>query len=143
MAKRIIQAVIKARTRRLKIGDVRQLGVFGIVGGVATLVHYGTAIVAAEYSGISTANLIGFLVAFSVSYVGHSRMTFRLAPDERDHISRLPRFLVTAIAGFSASQAVLLVAKGGGFPSWISLAVATAAIPLFSFFVARFWVFRR
>lgn len=120
----------------------RQAGIFALVGLVATGVHYVVALALSLAMPVVWANPLGFLMAFGVSYVGHGRLTFRLQNGEHQHRKRLPRFALTATAGFLIGQAILLVLRAlTPFPDWLALGIALGVVPVFTFVTSRFWVF--
>jgi putative flippase GtrA len=120
----------------------RQAGIFALVGLVATGVHYVVALALSLAMPVVWANPFGFLMAFGVSYVGHGRLTFRLKDGEHHHRKRLPRFALTATAGFLIGQAILLVLRAlTPFPDWLALGIALGVVPVFTFVTSRIWVF--
>lgn len=120
----------------------RQLLAFAGIGVAATVTHYLVALIFSHWVSVFYANPAGFAVAFSVSYIGHMRITFRLPPGDRRHAQRLPRFIVMAGCGFLLSQSILvIVSEGLKLASWAALAISTAVIPAATFIGARFWVF--
>jgi putative flippase GtrA len=121
----------------------RQIIRFGFVGISATIVHYCTALLLANMIPLAYANPVGFILAFSVSYFGHLRLTFGIRNNETNHAVRLPRFLVVSLLGFVVGQMVLLGSTHlRMFPEWLSLLVAVATVPVTTFVVSRSWVFR-
>lgn len=100
------------------------------------------ALVLALAMPVTWANPFGFLVAFGVSYIGHGRLTFRLAQGERQHKKRLPRFALTAITGFLIGQGLLIALRAlTPSPDWLALAIALGVVPVFTFLTSRIWVF--
>ena len=87
------------------------------------------------------ANLIGWLVAFAVSFIGHYRLTFR-------H-SRIPwtiairRFFLVSAAGFLVNEgayAWLLHATALRYD--VLLALILIGLAVLTFVVSRLWAFR-
>lgn len=125
-----------------KAETARQAGVFALVGLVATGVHYLVALALSLAMPITWANPFGFLVAFGVSYFGHGRLTFRLKEGEHHHRKRLPRFALTATAGFLIGQGILLALRAATpLPDWLALGIALGVVPVFTFVTSRIWVF--
>jgi putative flippase GtrA len=121
----------------------RQVLAFASVGIAATVVHYGAALLAAQWLPVTFANPIGFVVAVLVSYFGHVQFTFQLKGEARRHRHRLPRFLVTAVCGFLAGQTVLVTLTTlTNAPDWLALGVAVASVPMITFALSKLWVFR-
>ncbi len=114
---------------------------FGGVGVVATLVHVFTALAARSLLQVDVqqANLIGFSLAFVVSYSGHARVTFN-APMRSG--PQMARFVLVALTGFAASTAVVWIVTGPmglGFP--VAMGAVAVIVPAISFVAMRMWVF--
>lgn len=107
-----------------------------MVGVAATLVHIGVAWIVLPFANVFVANLCGFVVAFFVSYAGHSLITFR----RRGHFGK---FLATALGGLAINFATLslLVVWGAG-DNRIALAVAALVSPAFVFVISKLWAFK-
>lgn len=84
---------------------MRQIAIFIAVGSAAALTHLTVVAVVVEALGLAplAANVIGFGVAFLVSFAGHARFTFPIAPD-RFATARI-RFFAVALTGFVINQA--------------------------------------
>lgn len=88
------------------------------------------------------ANVIGFVVAFGVSFVGHRCFTFK--GTRTPLVTSLLRFAGTALAGFVCNEAVFsLLVRGAGWPSGLALIVALLVAAGQTFVLGRFWAFRR
>lgn len=123
--------------------QVRQLVTFGLVGITATAVHYGAALALSQIMPLAWANPPGFIAALGVSYLGHLKLTFRVAASESRHAMRLTGFLAVALLGLLAGQTMLLVlSKTGRLEDWQTLLISVAIIPVVTFIISRFWVFR-
>lgn len=112
---------------------LRRIVVFGLVGGLASLLHIAVAGAAMRWGAVSifVANMAGFALAFLWSYAGHYWLTFR---STRQHRSALPRFALTALAGYGVNNGVVLgcVLLTGTESLWfIVLAVGFAAIVVY------------
>lgn len=116
---------------------------FIVVGATSTIVHY---IVAVSLAGLTIlnpeyCNIIGFSFAFPVSYFGHKKISFR--HHNTHHLQSLPRFMMIAVAGFSANQSLVMFSQRlSTVPFWISLAVIMMFIALSTYLLSRFWAFR-
>jgi putative flippase GtrA len=121
----------------------RQLAWFVLVGLAALMVH-----MAAVWMLVShfrqqplNANIAGFLIAFLVSFWGHSRLTFRA------HAARaresLPRFFVVACLGFALNQFAYarLLAYFGPTDYLPLLALVLFGVALCTFILSRIWAF--
>lgn len=119
----------------------RQVLRFAITGGLATLTHIGVALGLNEHSGVSPlwANFMAFFVAWFVSYFGNYFWTFEKSST---HHWSLPRFGVTALAGFFASQFIVWLAVAvAGLSFREALVPVVLIVPAISFLMSRYWVF--
>ena len=114
---------------------------FGIVGVAATLTHVGVA----QLSHVLLsqppllANVIGFLVAFAVSYGGHYHWTFE---SDLPHRRSLPRFLLVSLSAFIVSEFIVWSATGPlGMPMSIAMGAVAIIVPLTSYIVNHAWTF--
>lgn len=116
---------------------------FAIVGALAALTHYVTA-VAFEHSALlsaSQANIAGFMVAFPVSYFGHRKLSF--AGQNASHFQSLPRFLSVAVLGFLANQTLVLNAlKYTKLPFWLALGLVMIVVAVSTYLLSKFWAFK-
>ncbi len=121
---------------------------FGIVGVLATIVHYVVAVAAVELIGLVPviANLVAFCCAFPVSFVGHLYWTFRGQTDghsAQDRRHYWGRFFVTALVGLGVSQLVVYVlADLLSVHHRIAFAAAILLAPATVFVLSKFWAFR-
>lgn len=126
-------------------GDRGRVGRFVAVGCVAAAVHWSVvrAVVEAGIAAPLLANVLGWGVAFGVSFAGHHRWTFGDAPG-RDARRSLPRFLVVSLAGFAVNEATYAALLGGlgGWRYDVVLAVVLVAVAGLTFVASRLWAFR-
>lgn len=116
---------------------------FGIVGVAATVTHAGVlwALVESVSMRPSLATVIGFLIAFNVSYFGHYYFTFR---STEPHRRALPGFAATATAGAVLNWLIFVIATDFlQINYWIAFGVAVVTVPIFVFFVSRRVAFDR
>ncbi|MFJ5445186.1 GtrA family protein [Methylobacillus methanolivorans] len=117
---------------------------FTLVGAVAALVHYGSAIFFEGCLQISpsNANLFAFLLAFPVSYIGHHTLSF--AGSRQLHRHALPRFLLVACTGFIGNQVLLLsLLQFTRLPFWLALAIVMIIVAVSTYLLSRFWAFKQ
>jgi putative flippase GtrA len=120
-----------------------QIFLFGLVGVSAMLVHM--AVVWLLVEGIAftplRANVVGFLVAFAVSYLGHGRLTFRGHGAKTR--AALPRFFLVATMGFVVNQGAyaVLLAHYGLQRYLPLLAMVLVGVAAMTFVLSRFWAF--
>lgn len=113
------------------------------VGGLATLVHVATALVAERMVGLGPqqANLAGFGAAVMASYFGHARFTFEVDPRSA---GQFLRFAVVALLGLATSSGIVWLVTGRlGLGFGLAMAVVAVAVPAITFIAAQFWVFAR
>lgn len=117
---------------------------FGMVGALAALTHYLVA-AACIHSGLTSpawANPVGFGVAFWVSYFGHYHFSFADA-DRSGHRQALPRFLLTALAGFVTNHLVYLgLLHFTPWSPYVDLFIALVLVAAMTFVLSRHWAFR-
>jgi putative flippase GtrA len=122
---------------------MRQAATFTGVGAAAALTHLATVALLVEllFVGPLTANIIGFFVAFFVSFTGHSRLTFPVAPESRP-AARL-RFFAVALTGFLLNQtayAWALQISGPRFYLTV-LAAVLIGVAAVTFLLSKLWAF--
>ncbi len=128
--------------------SVSELFRFGIVGILATIIHYSVAVMSVEALGLVplVANVIAFGCAFPVSFVGHLNWTFRDQTDGHSAAERRHywlKFFATALAGLAVSQLVVLVlADVLNIYHRIAFAAALVLAPATVFVLSKFWAFR-
>ncbi|AUT46003.1 GtrA family protein [Achromobacter sp. AONIH1] len=121
----------------------KQLVFFVAVGCAAAATHWAVAVGCVELAAAAplVANLVGWLVAFAVSFIGHYRLTFR-------H-SRIPwtiairRFFLVSAAGFLVNESAyawLLHATAVRYD--VLLALILIGLAVLTFVVSRLWAFR-
>lgn len=83
---------------------VHQISWFILVGASAAGVHWVVAIIGVQYIHLNPlwANLIGWLVAFTVSFSGHYHLTFR---QQRAGVKQaIRRFFIISACGFAVNE---------------------------------------
>ena len=121
---------------------MREVITFGVVGAVATLTHYGFAILAIEALGIDVlwSNLLAYLTAVGISFLGHSRLTFRATLSRE----RFVRFAATSLSALLLSQSLLwLLTTTAWFGHRINMLAVVCVIPCYTYLLSKFWVYRR
>lgn len=116
---------------------------FGMVGGLATLVHMliGATLVDSGWPALA-ANPLSFLIAFLVSFMGHYGFSF--SDQEKDVHTSLKRFAFVACAGFAVNQMLLAVLiLTAALPGIAALILSTSAAAIITFVASRNWAFRK
>lgn len=113
--------------------DLRKISVFGLVGVTSSLIHFVVASAAMYFfeSHIFLGNLLGFAVAFVVSYLGHYHWTFR---SNANHRAAALRFMATASAGFLVNNMILFIlvqSTGRELRIYLIIAIAVAAAAVY------------
>jgi putative flippase GtrA len=125
-----------ARTVRL-----REIVAFGVVGATAFLVHFAVVAVTVPLGVVPLlANVLGFLAAFAVSFVGHGRWSF--PAEGRPVAPALKRIAVVAVSGFvlnESAYAVLLRATSLDYRA--ALFIVLAAVAGLTWLAGRYWAF--
>lgn len=115
---------------------------FIVVGCSAALVHWLVVVACVEHLALPPllANLIGWLLAFVVSFSGHYRLTFR--HHSASMLTAARRFFMVSAAGFllnEASYAWLLKATPLRYDLLLGLVLVGVAV--LTFILGRLWAF--
>jgi putative flippase GtrA len=121
--------------------DLRKIITFGFVGVAASVLHFVVAVAAMRVFGapILLANLFGFVIAFSLSYVGHYKWTFQ---SSANHKVSAPKFAVTAVMGYLVNNVTLIIlisATDVELSLFILIAIGVSAATVYLF--SNRWVF--
>ena len=112
---------------------------FAAVGVCATAVHFVTGLSIVHAAGWApwAANIVAFLTALVVSYVGHSVFTFRVAVNRKDAFAR---FAMLSGAAFVMNQGMVTVMTETFAWSYVvSLLIVTAIVPPVTYLLSRHW----
>lgn len=120
--------------------QLAELARFGVVGGAATIVHFGVVAVLLEISRLSALaiHLTAYGAAFSVSFFGHYHVTFR---SQRTYQAALVRFIVVSIGVVTASSAVVILLDTLGVTRAVASLIAAALVPFLNYILGKFVVF--
>jgi putative flippase GtrA len=115
---------------------------FLAVGGSAALTHLAIFALAQNRMLPELANALGFAVAFFVSFAGHRCLSFK---DTRTKVATsLGRFALTALAGFASNEFIFsMLWRVLGLPTLLALGIALVLAAGQTFWLSRFWAFRR
>ncbi|MGA0607959.1 GtrA family protein [Phenylobacterium sp. VNQ135] len=120
---------------------VRQAAVFAAVGAAATGTHVAAALAFRHLAGLDplTANLLAYLCAVGVSYLGNARLTFGRPAL---HGGQFLRFLVVSLFGLGVTQGLTwLLVEQAGWPFAAGLAVVAVVTPAATFTASKLWAF--
>jgi putative flippase GtrA len=120
----------------------RQAMRFGAVGVLATLVHYGTAMILIQKgSDPMLSNFCAFMAAFAVSFTGHFLWSFRHQGAEMG--SALIRFSIVAACAFGFNQLAFAgVLRWTHLGHVLGLAVVLIGVAGTTFIFSKIWAFR-
>lgn len=120
-----------------KQGTILRFAVVG-VGVAAIYLGLYLALLALDFRA-PTANLLAFLVAVVIQYIGQTMWTFRrplALPDQ------LGRFLFTITFGLLSSGLITgYLGPVLGWSNWISAAIVTVVLPVQNYLFFKAWVF--
>lgn len=113
---------------------------FGLVGIAATVSYYilGLVFVTVLNLHLLLGNFLAYAISFIVSYLGQSKWTFESGSN---HAKTLPRFAATQIFGLGINSAIIKICATIGIVYEISMLVAIVIVPVFVFFICKYWVF--
>ena len=115
---------------------------FIIIGGVATVIHYLTALLMYHGFGLSPlwSNFLAFCVAFNATYLGNYFWAFEA---DVQHRKSLPKSLTVSLTGLALSQFIVWgLTEYLSFAFHITLICAVMLVPMVTFSLNRFWVFK-
>ncbi|MBN2885132.1 MAG: GtrA family protein [Chromatiaceae bacterium] len=118
-----------------------QLLRFGLVGALATALHYVLLIALVQLAGWSAlaASSLGFSLSALLNYALNRRFTFR---SRRAHGEALPRFALVAASGLALNALLLAALIEVGAHYLIAQVLATALVLLWNFSLNHRWSFR-
>ena len=113
-----------------------------VVGVLATLTYFlgGLFFVRLLEWPLLPGNACAFILGFAVSYTGQRFWTFREARGR--HTVLLIRFALVQVGGLVLNSAIIALLHRLGCLYELSMLVASALVPLVSYALLRFWVFR-
>jgi len=122
--------------------SLRQLAIFGIVGVAAFLTHFAIVIAIVPLGLVPlTANVIGFLCAFGVSYYGHSTWTFP-ANGDRKRLRALHRFFRVAVGAFLANETLFwMLLQWTDLPYQLALIIVLTLVAAGTLVLSKYWAF--
>jgi putative flippase GtrA len=122
---------------------MHQIAIFIAVGTAAAFTHLAVAAAAVELFGVHplVANVIGFGIAFLVSFAGHARWTFPLAPEH--FAAARTRFFAVAVSGFVLNQTAYAEALHLFGPAYYlpALAAVLVGVAISTFLLSKLWAF--
>lgn len=125
---------------------------FLVVGACAALVHFLVLVSIVSFTSITPAwaNTMAFLVAFSVSFLGHFYLTFSQSNSSSKYqpwhqsLPFLGKWFASSVAGFIANQALFLFGLNLFGERYYILVwlIVTGVITIMTFTLGKFWAFK-
>ncbi len=119
----------------------KRLGVFTLIGILATVVHFLTVFTTVHFFNFQPlfANIVAFLTAFLVSYYGHKHHTFA---DLSYNQNSLLRYFQVALLGFAINEFLYyLFLTYLHIHYLLALLVVLMIVPGFTFLFSYHWAF--
>ena len=132
---------IQARIRTLAPEMLR----FGVTGSLSTVVHFSSVLFLVSFIRFMplSANIIAFLIAFIVSYVGHSKFTFPSGNEHSDFNPALIKFFITATFSFILNESMYYyLIKVGQLNYLLALAIVLGSVSIVTFSICKLWAFK-
>ncbi|MCY7319689.1 MAG: GtrA family protein [Ramlibacter sp.] len=123
-------------------GGPRRLATFVAVGCAAAAVHLAVVVFLVGRHGQLplVANVVGWMVAFCVSFTGHWLLTFRARSAPPARAAR--RFLAVSMAGFAANElAYAAVLRWSGLRYDLVLAGVLVGVAVMTYLLGSRWAF--
>jgi putative flippase GtrA len=121
---------------------IAQLFRFGMVGLSAAAIHFCTVVLLVQndiYPPL-IANVIAFIISFQMSYWGHRLWTFNdTITAHREAYSKL---IIVQLLNLAASEGLFYFFLTLQLPYPVALLIVLTILPLFTFTVSKFWIFR-
>lgn len=121
--------------------NIKEIFFFGVVGVFATVTHYICALMAHEqvHLNLYAANLVGYLCAVAVSFIGHSLLTFNVGLK----LKFLGPFVLVSVSTFLFSECILwILEKSIQLDHRISIGIVVVTIPVISYILNKCWVYK-
>lgn len=124
-----------------RLVSLGRFGRFLLVGGVATAVHYVTALMLLRLAGWPAvqASAAGFIVGALANYALNARYTFGL---RGDHARHLPRFAAVASIGWLLNAGGMWVLLQVGVHPYVAQPIVTILVLFFNFLLNALWAMR-
>lgn len=116
---------------------------FALVGGTAAATHLLVVGVLVHFAALAplVANVLGFLLAFVVSYQGHARFTFSQAQAKGGAV--VARYFAVACGSFVVNELLYAIALHWlGWNYLVSLFLVLLVVAVGTFVLSKFWAFK-
>ena len=119
-----------------------RLARFVLVGSLAAGIHWLVVVYFVDGNLLTplAANGVGWLVALSFSFAGHSQWTF---PDDgREKLTAALRFFAISAIAFFINQSVYAAMLSTKWLSYeFALVLVLVLVAIFTYFLSRYWAF--
>ncbi len=131
--------MIQSDTNIIKRLFTHKLVRYGILGGIATLIHFTTASLYIYFinNSVFQSNIVGFLVAYIFSYLMQSKYVF----EHKVSIEKAIRYFIVQFAALLL--AIVSSTLFDSYNSYIRTAIVVALLPLITFLTHKFWTFKK
>ena len=112
---------------------------FMLVGAAASGTHFAIGLALNQLAHVIAwqANIVAFLGALGVSYLGNSIFTFGV---QARRAGAFARFFAMSAAAFALIQGLVWVLTGPArWPYWASLMVVLVVVPPLTFLISKYW----
>jgi putative flippase GtrA len=116
---------------------------FGGIGSLAAIIHLFAVFNLVNYLHVQAlgANIIAFLLAFNVSYLGHKYLTFSQLNDEKT-LSLPHFFLVATSAGIMNEFLYFILLRFTSLNYLFALFIVLACVSVYNFSLSKLWACR-
>jgi putative flippase GtrA len=114
---------------------------FLLVGASAAALHWASVVILVQHIlwPPLLANIVGWLIAFVLSFSGHYYLTFR---DQAAPITRaLKRFFAVSAVGFGINEGLFAIALHLQLRYDIALLGVLISVAILTYFLAKHWAF--
>ena len=121
---------------------MKRIGRFAVIGAAAGGIHVATVAALVATLGLPplAANVVGFALAFGVSYAGQRRWTFDAA--DLPHGRSLPRYLAVALGSFALNESLYALLLRFSPLHYVAALVLTIGVAASATYLAsRSWAF--
>jgi len=115
---------------------------FGLVGATSAITYFAAVVLLVEvfYYEPVNASIFGYAISLPVSFLGQKILTFR---SKGNIIGEVNRFIVTHTIGVITMYSTMWLAFNIlELPFWVGTVLGTMLVPLLSYVLFNFWVFK-
>jgi putative flippase GtrA len=116
---------------------------FGFIGVMAAIVNFLAVVLLVSSTHLNPlwANVVAFLIAFQVSFLGHKGFTFQ--KHDGKHLNAMTKFFIVAGVSFALNEGLFaLFLKEFHLYYMFALLLVLVIVPPFTFAFSKLWAFR-